>query len=120
MNSPAILLALALAGAPQLASADAMQLDANTAHAALSGTHYTCDLGEMKFDMIFKDVTAESKAFPYDFRAGERASEDAYILTDAGEIHLQSADAVRYLALDKGTLTIAKTPDGRAATCVPK
>lgn len=120
MKSPVIFLALALAGSPQFAAADAMLLDPNTIHATLSGTHYTCDLGEMKFDMIFRDVATEAKAFPYKFRAGERTSEDAYILTDAGEIHLQSAEAVRYLTLDNGTLKIAKTPDGRAATCVPK
>ncbi len=120
MKSPTILLALALTGTPQLASADAMQLNPKTVHAALSGTHYTCDLGEMKFEMIFKDVAADAKAFPYELRAGERASEDAYILTDSGEIHLQGAEAVRYLTLESDTLKIAKTPDGRAATCVPK
>lgn len=119
MKSPTILLALTLASAPHVADADAVPLGASTVHAALSGTHYTCDLGEMKFDMIFNEVPAEAKAFPYEFRAGERASGDAYILTDSGEIHLQSAEAVRYLTLENDTLKIAKTPDGRAATCVP-
>lgn len=120
MKSPTIFLALTLASAPHVAVADAMPLGASTVHAALSGIHYTCDLGEMKFDMIFNEVPTEAKAFTYEFRAGERASEDAYILTDSGEIHLQSAEAVRYLTLENSTLQIAKTPDGRAATCVPK
>lgn len=120
MKTPAILLAVSLSAAPSLTLAEATLLGADTAHAALSGHHYTCDLGEMKFDMIFSAVEAGSKAFPYEFRAGERASEDAYVLIETGEIYLQSAEEARYLTLDKGTLGIAKTPDGRAATCVRK
>ncbi len=120
MKTPANLLAAALSTAPSFALAEATFLGADTAHAALSGIHYTCDLGEMKFDIIFSTVESNSKVFPYKFRAGERASEDAYVLTDAGDIHLQSAEAIRFLTLDKGTLGIAKTLDGRAATCVQK
>ncbi|MFY0661254.1 MAG: hypothetical protein JXR15_12235 [Shimia sp.] len=120
MKSPAILLSIVIGATPQFALAEAPQLNAETAHAALSGIQYTCDLGEMKFDMIFNSVPTDSKVFPYEFRAGERASEDAYILTDSGEIHLQSAEAVRFLSLNNGTLKIAKTPDGRAAACVTK
>ncbi|SMP31759.1 hypothetical protein [Shimia sagamensis] len=117
MKTPAILLTFALSTAPHFALAEATLLGADTAHAALSGVHYTCDLGEMKFDMIFKNVPANAKAFPYEFKAGERTSEDAYILTDTGEIHLQSAKEARFLTVDKGILGIAKTPDGRAASC---
>ncbi|WP_294220470.1 hypothetical protein [uncultured Shimia sp.] len=120
MKTPAILLTFALSAAPHFALAETTLIDAGAAHAALSGIHYTCDLGEMKFDMIFKEVEVTSNVFPYEFRAGERASDDAYILTGAGEIHLQSANEIRFLTLDKGTLGIAKTLDGRAATCVPK
>ncbi|WP_299420884.1 hypothetical protein [uncultured Shimia sp.] len=120
MKTPAILFTLILGSAPHFALAGATQLNAESAHAALSGIHYTCDLGEMKFDMIFNDVPTDAKAFPYEFRAGERASQDAYVLTDTGDIHLQSAEAVRYLTLENRTLKIAKTPDGRAANCAPK
>ncbi|MGR3713067.1 MAG: hypothetical protein ACU0A6_08110 [Shimia sp.] len=120
MKTPAILLTFALSATPQFALAEATLLDAGTAHAALSGIHYTCDLGEMKFDMLFNEVEEISKVLPYEFRAGERASDDAYTLTDAGEIHLQSTNEIRFLTFDKGTLGIAKTQDGRAATCVPK
>lgn len=117
MKPPAIFLAFALSAAPSFAFANATLLGADTAHSALSGAHYTCDLVEMKFDMIFNVVQTKAKVFPYEFRAGKRISKDAYIVTDAGEIHLQSAEEVRYLTLDQDTLSIAKTPDGRAARC---
>lgn len=120
MKTPTSLIALSLCATSSFATAGTAVLDASSAHAALSGVHYTCDLGEMKFDMVFKDVDANSQAFPYEFRAGERVSEDAYILTTSGDIHLQSAEDIRYLTLDQGTLKIAKTPDGRAANCVAK
>ncbi len=116
MKTPA-LIALCLGIAPQISYADSVLVDASTAHATLSGAHYSCTLGEMKFDMIFRDVEGEAQTFPYEFRAGEHTSEDAYLLTDTGDIHLQSAEAVRFLAVDGATLNIAKTPDGRAATC---
>ncbi|MCP4821821.1 MAG: hypothetical protein GY883_21770 [Shimia sp.] len=116
MKTPA-LIALCLCIAPQITYADSVLVDASTAHATLSGAQYTCTLGEIKFDMLFKDVEDEFQAFPYEFRAGESSSEDAYLLTETGDIHLQSAEAVRFLSVDGATLNIAKTPDGRAATC---
>lgn len=116
MKTPA-LIALCLGIAPNFAIADSALVNATSAHATLSGAHYACTLGEMKFDMIFKDVAAEAQAFPYEFRAGENVSEDAYLLTETGDIHLQSAEAVRYVTVDGATLSIAKTPEGRAATC---
>ncbi len=117
MKIPAALIALSLSPLPNIATAGTVALDASSAHNALNGMHYACDLGDMKFDMVFEDVATDSRAFPYEFRAGDRTSEDAYIIMENGDIHLQSANEKRYLTWDNERLNISKSPDGRAAIC---
>ncbi|KPA22502.1 hypothetical protein shim_07860 [Shimia sp. SK013] len=117
MKTPA-LIAACLFAVPTFALADMKPVDASTAHAAFSGANYTCTLLKKEYEMQFADVPADAREFPYEIRTANQVTQDAYIVTDDGEIHLQSGDIIRYLAFSEDSLNIAKTSVGQAAVCL--